>query len=447
MPDSEYEPAPVWALATEKVSVPDVLEHRSMTPERLGQLRTVLATLADSPIVTLEAHPITTRRPRSGGIALHASSPLAQNLSQLVTQTANSAPAAAKAAATGEVLYRMVVPAKVAAQVSKGLVSPMASKAAAGGVHSALMNSSGIAAQATFVPVAGKAAIAGAATGSAGTAGVAVASAGALTVAAPLVLMALAVGVSAYADHQRQQALEQITELLEKLHEEKLDEERNRLDGCRDAIEKATAVLLDQGRVGASLGLDSTVYEINVAIERAKRRLGKWQKSLSAFTGPVELGAVLKDFPGVIQEEGSEFRAHLELANLAIALKRRVLVLQAVEHAQLEGANHPFKTFMRTLQNDERGINELEAGIVDVIRGLSTLELKRRGGVRSAFFTPGEVDDLLRASYRLRALDDEFGLRAGQSDVAIEIERNADGSVVVFPANVALEAPRSATAG
>ena len=48
----------------------------------------------------------------------------------------------------------MVVPAKVAAQMGKGIVRPMTSKAAAGGIHSALVNSSGIAAQATFVPVA-----------------------------------------------------------------------------------------------------------------------------------------------------------------------------------------------------------------------------------------------------------------------------------------------------
>ena len=113
-----------------------------------------------------------------------------------------------------------------------------------------------IAAQATFVPVKGQAATAGAAVGSAGTAGVAAAGAGALTVAVPLVLMAVAVGVSAYADHQRQQAIERITELLELLHESKLVDERNALDGCRGAITKATALLLDKGRIGVSLGLD-----------------------------------------------------------------------------------------------------------------------------------------------------------------------------------------------
>ena len=105
----------------------------------------------------------------------------------------------------------MVVPAKVAAQVTGGIVKPMTSKAISGGIHSALTNGSKIAAQATFVPVAGKAAVAGAAGGSAGTAGMAAAGAGALTVAAPLVLMAVAVGISAHADRQRQQALERIT--------------------------------------------------------------------------------------------------------------------------------------------------------------------------------------------------------------------------------------------
>jgi hypothetical protein len=435
--DDRKLPAPVWMLATEDVSVPDVTSGAQMTPERLAELRTVLTTLADSPIATLEAHPVTSKRPRSGGISLHATSPLAQNLSQLVAQTAKSAPAVANVAATGEVLYRMVVPAKVAAQVGKGLVRPMASKAAAGGVRSALVNSSGIAAQASFVPVAGQAAAAGAATGAASTAGVAVASAGALTVAAPLVLMAVAVGVSAYADHKREQALERITDLLEKLHEEKLEDERSQLDGCRDAIEKATAVLLDQGRVGAALGLDSTVYAINVSIERATRRLSKWQRALADIHGPVELAAVLKSFPGVTDESGGEFRAHLELANLGIALKRRVLVLQAVEHAQLEEGNHPFKTFVRTLKDDEQRVNELESGIVSVLRGLATLELKRYGGIRSVMFTQREVDDLLRAAYRLRALGNEVDASNGQSDVAIEIERSADGSIVVFPAVVA----------
>lgn len=427
---------PVWALATEAVSVSNVLGNDGMTPGRLAELRTVLAALADSPVVTLEAHPISTTRDRNSGIALHAASPLARQLAELVTNTAK-ATSPVNVAETGDVLYRMVVPAKVAAQVGKGLVNPMVSKAAAGGIRGALVNSAGTTvAQASFVPVAGGAAAAGAATGSAATASVAVASAGALTVAAPLVLMAVAVSASAYADHQRQQAIERITDLLEQLHDDNLDSERNELDACPEAIDKATSVLLDQGRIGLSLGLDSASHAISTAIAATRRRLKKWQAALDALPeGPVEVGALAKSFPG-FNEEGGVFRAHLEIARLAIALKRRVLVLQAVEHAQ-QDTDNPFKSFIGSLHDDERGIDELESAITSVLIRLSALELKRDGGFRIPAFTPGEVDNLLVAAYRLRSMGDGLPTGFHQADVAIEIERSRDGSLIVFPAAAA----------
>jgi len=370
--------------------------------------------------------------------SLQAASPLAQQLSQFVAQTAKSLPKSVDVGTSGEVLYRMVVPAKVAAQFGQGLVKPMASKAATDGIYSALRDSSGIVAKATFVPVAGKAATtAGATTGSAATAGAAVASAGALTVAAPLVLMAVAVGVSAYADHQRQQAIENITELLEQLHEDALEKERSDLDGCRDAIDKATSILLDQGKIGLSLGLDSASYAISTAIERTKRRLAKWQEGMAKLPeGPVELADLEKVFPG-INDVGGLFRAHLGLARLAIALKRHVLVLQAVEHAQLDGSANPFRSFLGTLQEDERRVDELEYDIKSVLVRLATLELKRHGGFRIPAFTPREVDKLLGAAYRLRALGADVDMPTVPADVAIEIERNRDGSLMVFPAAAA----------
>lgn len=425
---------PVWALSTEPVSVTNVLGEGEMTPPRLAELRTVLAALADSPVATLEAHPITTPRDRKGAIPLGSASPLAQQLAQLVSDTAKSAPSTLNIGSSGEVLYKMVVPAKVAAQVGSGLVQPMTSKAVAGGIHSALRSSSGIAAHATFVPVTGQAAVAGAATGSAATAGVAVASAGALTVAGPLVLMAVAVGVSAHAEHQRQLAIERITDLLEQLHDDKLEQERSELGACRDAIDKATSVLLDRGRVGASLGLDSSSYAISVAMHATERRLSKWQEALAALPDgqPIELDQLTKSFPG-IKAEGGAFRAHLEIARLAIALKRRILVLQAVEHAQQDTEN-PFKSFIGALREDEHRVNELEEGINSVLSRLSNLELKRGGGFLNLMVTQGDVDNLLKAAYRLR--DFGSGLNGGsrQADVAIEIERNKDGSIVVFPA-------------
>lgn len=147
-----------------------------MTAERLAELRSVLAALADQPIATLEVHPLPDGLDRSQGISLDAVSPLAQHLSQLITQSAHSSSTAAKATAAGEGLYHMVVPAKVAAQLGQGLVRPMASKAVAGGIRGPLVNSrGGIVAGATFMPV-GKAAAAGAAGGAGATAGVAAAA-------------------------------------------------------------------------------------------------------------------------------------------------------------------------------------------------------------------------------------------------------------------------------
>jgi len=324
MTDDSKAIVPVWTLATGDVRVPGVSVDEPMTADRLTELRSVLAALADQPIATLEVYPLPDKLDRSRGIPLDAASPLAQHLSQLITQSARGSSVAATATAAGEGLYRMVVPAKVAAQFGQGIVRPTTSKAAAGGIYSALRDPTGIVANATFVPV-GEAATAGAVAGAGATAGATVAGGAALTVAAPLVLMAFAVGVSAYADHQRQQAIEHITELLEQLHEQSLDDDRSELEGCRDAIDKATAILLDQGRLGVSLGLDSAAHAIGKELAAADRRVDKWQKALDNLPDgkTVEVDTLTEGaFPG-IDGNGGTFRAHLELAALAVALKRR----------------------------------------------------------------------------------------------------------------------------
>ncbi|MEU6746697.1 hypothetical protein ABZ914_10785 [Spirillospora sp. NPDC046719] len=433
MTDDRAANVPVWTLATADVRVPALTGDEPMTAERLAELRSVLAALADEPIATLEVHPLPDKLDRGPGIPLDAASPLAQHLSQLITQSAQRSSAAATATASGEALYRMVVPAKFAAQLGQGIVRPMASKAVAGGIRGPLVNSTGIVGGATFVPV-GKAAAAGAAGGAGTTAGVVVGGSAAFTVAAPLVLMAVAVGISAHADYKRQQAIEHITELLEQLHEDKLEDERNQLDGCRDAIDKATAILLDQGKLGVSLGLDSASYAISTALVAAERRLAKWRSALDALPdgAPVEIGTLTKSFPGLADDCGGMFRAHLELAALAIALERRVIVLQAVEHAQSDPGN-PFENFIRNLKDHQQRLDDLEAGIAGVLVRLSTLELARPSGLRPVF-TTSEVERLMRAAHRVRKLGDGVTFDGRATDVAIEIARDKDGAVVVFPA-------------
>src|SRR3954449_7285741 len=205
MNDTDAPVVPIWTLSTSEATtlVPAVADQGTLTPERLTELRSALATFSSAPLVTLEAHPLAKKRERSAGLPLDALSPLAQELSRLVAANAKSVPAVAQIAESGEMLYKMVVPAKVAAQVGKGLVKPMKSKAVAGGIHGLLVDAKGIVANTSFVPV--QSAKAGVATGTAvGT----VAAGSVITVAAPLVLLAVAVGASAYADNQRQKAIE-----------------------------------------------------------------------------------------------------------------------------------------------------------------------------------------------------------------------------------------------
>ncbi|MDX2922743.1 MULTISPECIES: hypothetical protein [unclassified Streptomyces] len=434
MRDDRKTTVPVWTLATADVRVPGLAAGDSMTAERLAELRGVLAALADEPIVTLEAHPLPDKIDRGHGIPLDAASPLARHLSQFIAQSTRSSLTAARATASGENLYRMVVPAKVAAQFGQGIVRPMVPKGAVGGIYGELVNSAGrIASKARFVPVGGAAA-AGTVGGAGATAGAAAAGGTALTVAAPLVLMAVAVGVSAHADRRRQQAIEHITELLERLQEEKLDDERSTLDGCRGAIDKATAILLDQGKLGVSLGLDSAVHAIDTALSKAEGRSTRWQGALDGLREgeAVELGRLTKAFPGV-DDHGGTFRTHLELASLAIALKRRVVVLQAVEHAQSNEGN-PFENFTRELRRDQQRLDEMESGIAGVLVRLSTLELARPSGLRAPVFTTGEVDRLMSAAHRIHQLGRGVTVHSRTTDVAIEIARDKDGSVVVFPA-------------
>lgn len=427
-------PVPVWTLATGDVRVPAVAGDGPMTAERLAELRGVLAALADRPIATLELHPLPDKLDRGRGISLDAASPLAQHLSQLISQSARGSATAAKATASGEGLYRIVVPAKVAKQLGQGALRLMPSKAVAGGARASVVNpvTGKIVAGVTYVPV-GTAATAGAAGGAGATAGVAAAGSAALTVAAPLVLMAVAVGVSAHADARRQEAIAHITELLEQLQADKLDDEHSALNGCRPAIDKATAILLDQGRLGVSLGLDSAVHAIDTALSKADIRLARWTSALDRLPDgePVEIGTLTESFPGV-DEQGGTFRTHLELAALAIALKRRVNVLQAVEQAQSEPDNL-FENFTRALRGDEQRLDELESGLAGVLLRLSALELARPKSVRPVL-TNGEVDRLMRTAYQIRGLGDGVAVGGRPTDVAIEIARDKDGSVVVFPA-------------
>jgi hypothetical protein len=434
MTESAGKVLPVWTLATADVSLPGLALGDRMTGQRLSELRAALAALANQPVVTLEVHPIPSSLDRRFGIPLEAASPLASHLTHLIQRAPKIPSVTTPLNVRGEALYRMVVPAKVASEFGAGIVRPMRSRLEPGAIHSALRTSKGITAHASFIPVSEATAVgAGGLAGGAAVGGAA-AGATALTVAAPLVLMAVAVGISAHAEHERQQALMRIEHMLEQLHEQKLDDERNELDGCRDAIDKATAILLDQGKLGVALGLDSAVHAIGKALAATDRRLNAWKEKADKYSGPgpVDIEALVEDLPGIDEVNGT-FRVHLEIAALAIALKRRVIVLQAVEHAQSDPENL-FENFVRALKADHRRLDKLTSEISDVLLRLSRLELTRPRGWRSPVFAPGEVERLMRSAHHIHALGDGLISDGPTTDIAVEIARESDGSVLVFPA-------------
>ena len=131
----------------------------------------------------------------------------------------------------------------------------------------------------------------------------------------------------------------------------------------------------------ATLGLDTAVHVIDKGISLADSRLREWLTALGQLPeGPkVELAKLREAIPG-IDDPDSEFYAYLELADLAIALKHRVLVLQAVEHAQHDEDN-PFENFVDALKSDQRSLNQLVGDHSEFLQRLSTLRLDRSHGI------------------------------------------------------------------
>ncbi|WP_045746468.1 hypothetical protein [Actinoplanes rectilineatus] len=422
---------PVWTLATtsEKVSQAVALPVApdGMTSERLAGLRQALAAFLDTPLVTVEAYALPSHTHFSSGKLLDAASPLALELRNLLKLPAGTAK-------SSETLYRMVVPRRLAAQLGKGMVRFMPSKEVAGGIYGGILGKAGIVKNATFVPVVTETSSAGATTviknGAKAVTGAAV-----VTVASSFILLAVATAASLHAEEQRRKAMERVTELLEELTAQNLDEERDRLNGATRAVERAAALLLDRGEVGHSLGLDSAVHTIDTAIEATIRRAKAWRARLEGFPSEgVEVADLLEAFPGIDQPNGA-FRTELRLAMLAIATKRRVAVLQAVDHAQ-RAPELDFRRFTEVLQDEQREVDELQGDLRTLLVDMATLQL--RAPTRSftdRLLTQGEVNTLLAWPGRLKQLADEESVAASDlPDVEIGLVQQADGKVLVLPA-------------
>jgi hypothetical protein len=439
----EGEPLPFWILGSgpedpEEPLAVDVrvkAEAEGLTAEKVQQLRSALAAFADDPPVTLERYELPAGTV-TGGHVVAQGAPILRYLAQAVGPKAAAATGTSAAigiSAGGETLYRMVVDQRIAGQLAHGLARPM--EAADGGIFGDILGKTGIIAKARFVPAAAEGGGAGLA---AAGGGAAIGLGGAVVAAAPFVILAVAAASEIYAEEQRRRALERIESSLKELLANDLDQEMAAINGAMPALAKATSLLVDEGRLGASLGIDSAAYAIDTAIERARQRTQRWLQDVSRLSQRATVDQIEKSFPGVKDGDG-RFVAELRMAGLAIAAKRRIMVLQAVEHAQLnQGLS--LKRFLAEIDREATALNELEANLIDLLTQLSELPIRAGGGIFDRLHLSADAaDELLKWPERLRDLRKREAPRVNSSGhIEIGIVLGADGRArILEPAVVA----------
>jgi hypothetical protein len=431
---SEVEPLPFWILSSgpeERLPIDvSVKAGEGLTAAKLQQLRSALAAFADDPLVTLERYELPAGTV-TGGHPVAQGAPILQHLAQIVGPNAAAAP---EASAGGETLYRMVVDQRIAAQLAQGLARPM--KAAAGGNYGDFIGKAGIVGKARYFPVAaaegggiGLAAVGG---------GTAIGLGGAVVAAAPFVIPVLAAACAFYAEEQRRRALERIESSLKELLQNDLDQEMAAINGAMPALAKATSLLADEGRLGAGLGIDAAANAIDTAIARARQRTQRWLYDASRLSERATVDQIEKAFPGAKDGDG-RFVAELRMAGLAIAAKRRLMVLQAAEHAQLnQGLS--LKRFLAELEREATALNELEASLIDLLTRLSELPIRTGGGIFDRLhLSADDADELLKWPERLRDLRrrEAPGVNSA-GHIEISIVLGADGHArILEPAVVA----------
>jgi hypothetical protein len=297
-----------------------------------------------------------------------------------------------------------------------------------------MLGKGGIVANARFVPAAAE----GGGIGLAAAGGsAAIGLGGAVVAAAPFVILLVAAAGEIYAEEQRRRALERIESSLRELQENAFDEEMAAINGAMPALAKATSLLVDEGRLGAGLGIDSAVYAIDKAIERARGRTQRWLQSVSRLSQQTTVDQIEKSFPGVKDGDG-RFVAELRMVGLAIAAKRRVMVLQAVEHAQInQGLS--LKRFLAEIEREATALDELEASLTDLLTRLSELPIRVGDGIRDRILRSKDADELLKWPERLRDFRKREAPRVNSSGhVEIGIVIEADGQArILEPAVVA----------
>jgi hypothetical protein len=430
----ETAPTPVFLVSSEALEAPDATPPPLTLPEVLDEdglrrARNLLEAYYDTKLVSIEAHVAPALDDADTGHLLAATSPLARELQNLIASSGAKMPTAMQNST--EVLYRMIVPARLAAGFASGGLSVTGS--AAEGFLSGVRNASHIAGHVRYVPVVGGAAAAGfGAEGAAAAAG-ASGMAAAVTAAAPLVLAAVAVGAAVWAEKQQRESRQRIEGHLEELQRYNLMTELNELNSTLVSVDQCTALLLDEGTIGHTAGIDGATQNIHKAVSNFESRLRTWRSRLDGYGGKVRPSQLKKDFKGSSEEAG-EFVTQLRLGALALALERRLLPIQAVEAAQKEPLR-PLVRFSASLRQREAHLQEIEKATRKLLIDVSHLEMQPDDGLTDQLLTRSEAKGLLRWSGRLHRLAETESPApvASAAPVELRVLRAPNGGLRVLP--------------
>ena len=172
---------------------------------------------------------------------------------------------------------------------------------------------------------------------------------------------------------------------------------------------------------------------MDTSVEAAVRRVDEWQRKLDSFgDSGVSIKNLKAAYPG-IDEHAGEFRSYLRLAAFAIAAKRRVAVLQAVEHAQKEPAL-TFTRFASVLRAEQETVDKLEHELTTLLTCLMRIQIRPPEGLLDKVLTRNEVRQLLKWPGRLRELAESEMPAESQASKALEISmiRQPDGNLRVL---------------
>lgn len=198
-----------------------------------------------------------------------------------------------------------------------------------------------IAGQARLIPVAG-------------------AAGGATVALGPLIgLMALSVGTEMLARRQQDKKLEAIHRGVQMLKRDAEEKDAAKLKGAAQALETATAAILDKIEVPQSVGLGSACNDLRIIKNQALGWLERWEGRAAEDLkgGPVSFGKMRRVLAGADAEDSAykNFPRQIETLYRALVLDSRALVLTSAEAALRSGdetLHHLQDRLRRSLQEN-----------------------------------------------------------------------------------------------